>query len=252
MLVQKGQAYVTLYNRLLQIGDQHIDNFENAVSDQVFNCIRDRTGRCLSKDKFAMYVEKGEPAKKPKYKLTDDAKEALKDYYDMIHTLCEAQTNFTASTKVLEEKIEDKSVFLDIIKQVQLPAVQVSIRTIEEWEKLEGKMYREVTLLTHLPNFRRIYPNANEQTRTMAAFMYYVLYEQITGLQKSQMGCAAEFRYQTTPFKRLITGKRQPGRPGRSGEAGKSGRKLEEVAGMEGATPAKQLKVTPKTTHGRG
>ena len=80
----------------------------------------------------------------------------------------------------------------------------------------------------------------------MAALMYYVLYEQITGLQKSQTGCAAEFRCQTTPFKRLITGKRQPGGPGRSGETGKSRWRLEEVAAMEGATPAKQLKVTLK------
>ena len=95
--------------------------------------------------------------------------------------------NFAASTKVLEEKIKDKSVLLDIIKQVQLPAVQVLVRTIKEEEKLQGKMYREVTLLTHLPNFRSIYPNANEQTRTMAAFMYYVLYGQITGLQKSRL-----------------------------------------------------------------
>ena len=154
----------------------------------------------------------------------------------------------TAQTGQTLRKVKQVQVSL----KVQLPAVQMSIRTIEEWEKLEGKTYREVTLLTHLPNFRSIYPNANEQTRTMAAFMYYVLYEQITGLQKSQMGCAAKFRCQMTPFKRLITGKRQPGGPGRSGETGKSGRKLEEVAEMEGATPAKQLKVTPKATHGRG
>ena len=126
------------------------------------------------------------------------------------------------------------------------------VGTIEEEEKLQGKTYREVTLLTHLPNFRRIYTNANERTRTMAAFMYYVLYEQIMGLQKSQTGCAAEFRCQTTPFKRLITGKRQPGGPGRTGETGMSGRKLEEVVEMEGATPAKKLKVTLKTTGGKG
>ena len=252
VLDQEEQAYATLYDRLIQIGYQHIDHLENAVRDQVFKCIKDKSGRCLSKDDFAMYVEEEEPPKMPKYKLNDDAQEALQDYYDAVHTLREAQTNFTASAKVLEQKIEDKSVFLNIIKQVQLPAVQVSVRTIKEEEKLQGKTYREVTLLTHLPNFRRIYPNANEQKKTMAAFMYYVLYKQITGLQKSQTGCAAEFRCQTTPFKRLITGKRQPGRPGRSSETGKSGRKLEEVAVMEGATPAKQPKVTSKTTCGRG
>ena len=134
---------------------------------------------------------------------------------------------------------------------MQLPAVQVSVRTIEEIEALEGKMYRELTLLQHLPDYRKIYPNTTEQTRTMAAFMYYVLYEQITSSQKSQTGCAAELRCQTTPFKRLITGKKQPGGPGRSSETGKSRRKLEDIATIEGATPGKQ-KVTPKSSCRRG
>ena len=102
-------------------------------------CIKDRTGRCLSEDDFTMYVEKEEAEKNPRYRFTGDAKEALKDYYDTVHTLCKAQTNLMASTKVWKRKIKDKSVFLDIIKQVQLPVVQVSIRTMEEWEKLEGK-----------------------------------------------------------------------------------------------------------------
>ena len=115
-----------------------------------------------------------------------------------------------------------------------------------------GKQYIQRSNIVNTLTELQLDPNANEQTRTMAAFMYYILYEQITGLQKSQTGCATEFRCEMTPFKRLITGKRQPGRPGRSGGTGKSGRKLEEVAKLEGATPAKQLKVTPKTTCGRG
>ena len=137
---------------------------------------------------------------------------------------------FAKSTQVLEEKIEDKSVFLSIIQQVQLPAVQIQVRMVEEVEQLEGKMYRELTLSHHLPNFKAIYPNATEQTRTMAAYMYFILYEQITGLKASQTGCARDFRCQGTPFKRLVAGKRQPGGPGRSGEVkGGSSRMLEEV-----------------------
>ena len=172
----------------------------------------------------------------------------------MVHTLCEAQKNFALSTQVLEEKIEDKSVFLDIIRQVQLPAVQVSIRTVEELEKVQGKTYRELTLLCHLPNFRRIFPNASEQTRTMAAYIYFVLYEQITSLRPSQTGGAADFRCRVTLFKRLITGKKQPSRPGRSSKArGGSSKKIEDVAQMEGTTPAKQRKttLTPKPAGGR-
>ena len=194
MLNQGEQAYITLFDTLQQLGDPHIDNLTDADREQVFKCIRDRTGRFLSEDKFATYIEQEEEVEKPRYSFTGEAAEAIKDYYDAVHMLCNAQTNFASSTKVLEEKIKDKSVFLDIIKQVQLPAVQVSIRTVEELEKLEGKMYRELTLLCHLPNFRRIFPNATEQMRTMAAFMYFVLHEQITGLRPSQTGCAAKFR----------------------------------------------------------
>ena len=129
------------------------------------------------------------------------------------------------------------------MKQVQLPTVQVHIRTWVEEEKLEGKMYRELTLLLHLLNYRTIHPNAIEQIRTMAAFMYSVLYEQITGLQKAQGGCSTEFMCGVTPFKCLNTGKKQPGGPGRASEAGKSSRSLEDVAAMEGEPAAKKLKV---------
>ena len=126
---------------------------------------------------------------------------------------------------------------------------------VEEIEKLEGKTYRELTLSHHLPNFRRIHPNATEQTRMMAAYIYFILYKQITGLRPSQTGCATEFRCETTPFKRLITGKKQPGGPGRSSETrGGSSRSLEEVTELEAdVTPTKQRKKEPaKKATGKG
>ena len=207
-----------------------------------------------------MYVETEEEKQKPRYVLTGNAKVALTDYYDAVHTLCEAQQNFAKSTQVLEQKIADKSIFLDIIKQVQLPSVKVEIRTVEETKRMKGKTYRELTLMCHLPTFKRINPNVKEQTRMMAAYMYCVLYEQITGIRASQTGCATDFRYPMTPFKRLITGKRQPGRPGRLSEVrGGSSRSLEDVAEMEGATPAKRTRkatksatATKATPKGRG
>ena len=219
-VVKDGEAaYTRLFNKLLVLGDPYIDNFDQADKLQVFKCIRDKTGRFLDDDDFVTYVETEEEKQKPRYVLTGDTKAALTDYYDAVHTLCEAQQNFSKSTQVLEEKITDKAVFLDIIKQVQLPSVKVEIRTVEEMEKIEGKTYRQLTLMCPLPNFKRINPNAKEQTRMMAAYMYCVLFEQITGTRASQTGCATDFRAPTMPFKRLITGKRQPSRPGRSSEA---------------------------------
>ena len=260
-VVKDGEeAYIKLFDELLKLGSPYIDNFDQADREQVFKCIRDKTGRFLDDDDFVMYIETEEEKQKPRYVLTGNAKVALTDYYDAVHTMCEAQQNFAKSTQVLEKKITDKSIFLDIIKQVQLPSVKVEIRTVEEMERIEGKTYRELTLMCHIPNFKRINPNAKEQTRKMATYMYCVLHEQITGTRASQTGCATDFKCQTTPFKRLITGKRQPGRPGRSSEArGGSSRSLEDVTEMEGAPPAKRTrkatksataaKVTPK---GRG
>ena len=241
------EVYIRLFDKPLELGSPYIDNFDQADREKVF-----KTGRFLDDDDFMTYVETEEEKEKPRYVLTGNAKVALTDYYDAVHMLCEAQQNFAKSTQVLEKKIEDKSVFLDIIKQVQLPSVQVQVRTVEEMEKLEGKTYRELMLMCHLPNFKRINPNAKEQTRTMAMYIYCVLYEQITGIRASQTGCATDFRCPTTPFKRLITGKRQPGGPGRSSEVrGGSSRSLEEVAKMEGPTPAKRTrkgKATAATT----
>ena len=240
LVEQQEQAYNMLYDKLQQLGSPHIVGLDQADKEQVFKCIRDRTGRFLTQDDFVLYVETEEEIEKPRYRLTGEAKEALSDYYDAVHTLCEAQTNFTKSTQVLEEKIEDKSVFLSIIQQVQLLAVQIQVRMVEKVEQLEGKTYRD---------FKVIYPNTTEQTRMMAAYMYFVLYEKITGLKASQTGCSRDFRCQGTPFKRLVTRKKQPGRPGRSSEAkGGSSRMVEEVAKMEGATPAKQRKRTPRAT----
>ena len=194
------------------------------------------------------YIETEEEKKKPKYVFTRNAKLALTDYYDADHMLCEVQQNFAKSAQVLEKIIEDKSVFLDIIKQVQLPSVKVEIRTVEEMEKIEGKTYRELTLMCHLPNFKRINPNTKDQTKMMAVYIYFVLYEQITSIRASQTGCATDFRCPMMPFKGLVTGEKEPSGPGRSGKArGGSSRSLEEVVEMEGPTPTKRTRKASKS-----
>ena len=248
LVKDREAAYNRLFYELLKLGDPYIDNFDQAVREQVLKCIRDKTGRFLDDDDFMTYVETEEEKQKPRYTLTGDAKAALTDYYDAVHTLCEAQQNFAKSTQVLEKKITDKSIFLDIVKQVQLPSVKVEIRTVEELERMEGKTYRDLTLMCHLPNFKRINPNAKEQTRTMATYIYCILYEQITGVRASQTGCAMDFKCPTTLFKRLITGKRQPGGPGRSSKGrGRSTRSLEDVAEMEGPTLPKRTRTATKS-----
>ena len=64
VLDRKEQAYITLYDRLSKIGTKHKENLDQAVRDQVFASIKDRSGKCLSKDDYAMYVEQEDPPEK--------------------------------------------------------------------------------------------------------------------------------------------------------------------------------------------
>ena len=104
-VVKDGEkAYIRLFNELLKLGDPYIDNFIQADREQVFKCMRDKTGRFLDEDDFVMYVKTEEEKQKPRYVLTGDAKVALTDYYDAVHTLCEAQQNFAKSTQVFRKE----------------------------------------------------------------------------------------------------------------------------------------------------
>ena len=66
-VVKDGEeAYIRLFDKLLELGCPYIDNFDQADRQQVFKCIRDKTGRFLDDDDFVMYVETEEEKQKPR------------------------------------------------------------------------------------------------------------------------------------------------------------------------------------------
>ena len=151
-------------------------------------------------------------------------------------------------TQEMQVAVNDENIFLDIIRQVQLPAVQVMVKMRREEEALQGKTYQELSLIQHLPNYQKLPPSVTDATRTMATFMYYCtfMYKQLTGKAKSQQGCSEKFGCKMTPFKHLVTEKKQPGGPGRKGTPGKSSQTAEEVKQLESGAPPDK-----KPRHGR-
>ena len=115
---EKEKAYNTLYDRLQQLGAPHKEGLDQADKQQVYNCIKDRTGMFLSQDENIRYVETEEEFETPEFKFTGEAKEALNNYYDVAHELCAVQTDFAKATQELERKVKDKTIFLSIIQQV--------------------------------------------------------------------------------------------------------------------------------------
>ena len=80
VIQEKERAYDTLYDRLQQLGAEHKEGLDQADRQQVYNCIKDRTGMFLSQDENVLYIETEEEFEKPKLRLTGEAKEALKNY----------------------------------------------------------------------------------------------------------------------------------------------------------------------------
>ena len=199
----------------------------------MLNSIADKSGQFISEvDKCTVYVSKKEETimKKPVV-VSQDARKSISEYYKAAQDLCQAQAIFMEKMRKMEAEINDENIFLGIIRQVQLPAVQVMVRTRSKEEALQGKMYQELSLTQHLPNHKKLHASATNVTRTMAVFMYYALCKQLIGKEKSQQASSEDFGCKTTPFKHLVTGKKQPGGPGR--QKGSSSHTMEGVKRLE-------------------
>ena len=60
------EVYIRLFNKLMELGSLYIDYFDQADREQVFKCIRNKTGRFLDNDDFVTYVETEEEKRKAK------------------------------------------------------------------------------------------------------------------------------------------------------------------------------------------
>ena len=108
VIQEKERAYDTLYDRLQQLGTEHKEGLDQADRQQVYNCIKDRTGMFLSQDENVLYIETEEEFAKPKFRLTGEAKEALKNYYNVAHELCAAQTSLLKPPRNLKVRSKIK------------------------------------------------------------------------------------------------------------------------------------------------
>ena len=64
VIQEKEKAYDTLYDRLQELGAPHKEGLDQADKQQVYNCIKDRTGMFLSQDENVLYVETEEEYEK--------------------------------------------------------------------------------------------------------------------------------------------------------------------------------------------
>ena len=140
----KINVYMELYNTLLELGKPHIKGLDKADGTGVLASIADKSGQFLSEvDKSMLYVSKEDETitKKPVV-VSQDTKKCISEYYKAAQDLKKSQAVFMQKMREMEAAINDENIFLDIIRQVQLPAVQVMVRKRSEEEALQARCTR--------------------------------------------------------------------------------------------------------------
>ena len=144
-------------------------------------------------------------------KKVSQEQKALDEYYDAAKDLCHSQKVYMARIEKLSKVLDDPDRLLAIINHVQLPAVQVTVTTKEQDKKQVGLSGEEMVIMEHLPDAEGWTVGRPSDERMMAAWLYFVLYKQVTGSTAGQDKCAEKFGCSIMQFKRMITGKWQEG-----------------------------------------
>ena len=142
----QDRTYQKLYADLLDRGSPHIEQLETADRKAVLDSIADKSGKYADEmDKNMLYIhQEAENIKVPPVVVSDEARKAMKDYYKSAEKMCDAQADLMRNTQVLQQKLNDDTTFLEILRHMQLPLIQVTVRTKQQEESLQGKKYSKL------------------------------------------------------------------------------------------------------------
>ena len=172
----------------------------------VLESIADTSGKYMAQiSHFQIEVTKeGEEIKRKRFSESKKAsaeQKALDNYYDAAKDLCHSQGAYMVALEKLSKTLVNPDRLLAIIDHVQLPAVQVTVTTREQEKKQAGVSGEEMVIMEHLPEADPWKLGRKPNVKMMAAWLYFILYKQVTGSTAGQDKCADKFSCSVTQFK---------------------------------------------------
>ena len=130
---------------------------------------------------------------------------------------------------------------IDVMNNVFIPPIQVTVTSRDQVEAAEGKPLQELAMTRHIPDPQALPADCSESMRILAAFLSFVLQRQITGQQGTAAACAEAFECDMMIMERLATGKKASGKGGRGTK-----RKSSSTSGQKSSTRKKAKTSGPK------
>ena len=236
-------AYSQLYEALHQQVLAKQPSFTKARKDKVLDSISQQDGRYMTDDNANMfYTERiGEEPRKSAFdrKGEQPMKDAVVAVHDAALKACDSLAKLA--------KVAPFDLYMRIVREQQIPNVNVVIKVTQAVSDQPtcGNMITQY----HLPTPSKV-AKETEETRQMAAFRYFTLYNMIMCDRISQINCATLFKVQYLLFRRTVSGRRQPG--SLEIEKAKKLKLLAEAEGTPSAPTTRSKTSSTKSSHGRG
>ena len=154
-------------------------------------------------------------ASTPRFPRNEEAVVKFDAYIGTMEDLAMRHSVYMEKLWQLMQVCINHNAVIDVMNNVFIPPIQVTVTSRDQAEAAEGKPLQELAIARHTPDPQALPKECSESTRVLTAFLSFVLQRQITGQQATAATCAEAFECDVTLMERLATGKKASGKGGK-------------------------------------
>ena len=176
-------------------------------------------------------------ASTPCFPRNEEATVKFDNYVGMMEELVMRHSVYMEKLWQLMQVCTTHNAVIDVMNNVFIPPIQVTVTSRKQAEAAEGKPLQELATARHTPDPQVLPTDCSESTRVLAALLSFVLQRQIAGQQATAATCAETFGCDATIMECLATGKKA------SGKGGRGTKRKSSLASGQKSSPRKKAKT---------
>ena len=132
-------------------------------------------------------------ASTPHFPRDEEARTKFDNFIVAMEELSSGYSIYMEKLWQLMQVCTNQNAVLDVMNNVSIPPIQVTVTSRSQTEVEEGRTLQELAMTCHTPDPQALPPNCSESTRVLAALVSFVLQRQIAGQPTTAATCAESF-----------------------------------------------------------